>query len=283
MEQEQKQEQYTYIVEQNASKIFNIPSNKQLNINIFCYSINNDIINPFLLFMFEEINNILYFPKFILNCDEEFNIEDKLTNLFSGLFTYHGIIINGDDYYCVVRIDDIHNFYNNIYKNNYFALATEIINNKKIFNYSFSNEIINLFINNPSFYSLVNENTNYCYKLPDVVYKYVGPDEVNYYLNFGNKKEKFFESCDEYYFFNRRINNSLRYVTLIRYALFTGNKIHFENNDELILNDREIDEILENDRYKTIIISYLNQNHNYPDILVKNYNNFIPLSYITLN
>ena len=272
---------YTYIIEKKASKIFELPS-RHYQLNILCYSINEDIINPFLLFMVEQKNNCLNFPKLLLNYNE-FNIEDELINIIPYPFVYHGIICDTyNNHYGVVRINK---FLEEIPNKNYFVLATEIINNKKIYNYLFSKEIINLFICNPSLYLLINTNTKYAYKLPDVAYKYINSDEENYYLNFGNRKEKFFESCDEYYFFNKSINYSLRHVTIIRYALFTGNKIHFENNDELILNDYEINELLKNDKYKTIIISYLNQsqNHNYPDILVLNYNNFIPLSCIQIN
>lgn len=267
---------YTYFIEENASKLCQLPT-YQHELNILCYSINEDIIEPFLLFMVKEKNNLLNFPKLLLPANEEFNVEDELSNIFSQPFIYHGIICDKfNNYYAVVKVNDI-------LDGNFFALATEIMNNKKIYNYSFSKEIINTFIKNPIFYLLIDKNTRYAYKLPDVAYKYINSDEVNYYLNFKSKKEKFFESCDEYYFFNKSINSELRYITIVRYAIFTGNKIHFENNDELILNDYEIDELLENDKYKTIIISYLNQNHNYPDILVINYDNFLPLSYANIN
>jgi hypothetical protein len=272
-----KMNEYTYIVEKKASKMCQLPSN-QYQLNILCYLINEDIVEPFLLFMVEKINNFFHFPKLLLplNFEENFDIENALTEIIQQEFIYHGIVCDTfNNYYAVIRTQST--------ENNYFALASEIINNKKIYNYSFSKEIINLFIRNPSFYLLINKKTKYAYKLPDVAYKYINSDEINYYLNFNNKKEKFFESCDEYYFFNKSISNSLRHVTIVRYALFTGNKIHFENNNELILNDYEINELLENDKYKTIIISYLNANNNYPDILVINYNNFIALSFINID
>jgi hypothetical protein len=269
-----------YIIETNASKIFEFPS-KHYQLNILCYSINKDIINPFLLFMVQKTNNLLTFPKLLLDCDEEFNIENKLLDIIPYTFIYHGIVSDlNNNHYAVVNITNTNT--NTNQQNNYFVLATEIINYKKMYNYLFSKEIINLFMHNPSFYLLINKNTNYAYKLPDVVYKYINFDEENYYLNFENKKEKFFESCGEYYFFNKSINNSLRHVTIVRYALFTGNTIYYENNNELAMNDNEINKLLENKKYKNIIILYLNQNHN-PDILVVDYNNFISLSCIQIN
>ena len=269
-----------YIVEKNASKMCQLPSN-QKQLNIICYSINEDIIEPFLLFMVEKINNFFNFPKLLfVNYEENFNIENVITEIINNnSFIYHGIVCDTfDNYYAVVKIKTP--FETEKY---YFALASEIINNKKIYDYSFSKEIVNLFIYNPSFYLLINKKTKYAYKLPDVAYKYINYDEINYYLNFNNKKEKFFNNCDEYYFFNKSISNSLRHITIVRYALFTGNKIHFENNNELMLNDYEINELLKNDKYKTIIVSYLTINDNYPDILVINYNNFIALSFININ
>jgi hypothetical protein len=275
-----KMNEYIYIVEKNASKMCHLPSNER-QLNIICYSINEDIVEPFLLFMVKKINNFFNFPKLLLpeNYEENFNIENSISEIVNDSFIYNGIVCDTfDNYYAVVRIQSP-----NETENNYFVLATEIINNKKIYNYLFSKEIVNLFLHNPSFYLLINKKTKYAYKLPDVAYKYINTDEINYYLNFNNKTEKFFESCDEYYFFNKSISNSLRHITIVRYALFSGNKIHFENNIELTLGDYEINELLKNDKYKTIIISYLNKNDNYPDILVINYDNFIALSYININ
>jgi hypothetical protein len=263
---------YIYVAEENASKLFNLPP-ENYELNILCYSINEDIMEPFLLFMVEKNNNFLNFPKLLLNSNEDFDIENNLERIIPTEFIYKGVISDkNNNYYILVNVEKT---FSNC--QNYFALVTEIINYKKIYNYSFAREITNLFINNPSFYLLINKTTKYSYKLPDVVHKYINPDETNYYLNFGNKKEKFYESCDEYFFFNRAINN-LRHVTIVRYALFSGNKIYFEDDDEFMLNDYEINELLKNDKYKTITISYSTQNHNFPDMLVVNYNNFIALS-----
>ena len=47
---------YTYLIEKNASKMVQLPSH-QYQLNVLCYSINEDIMEPFLLFMVEEKNN----------------------------------------------------------------------------------------------------------------------------------------------------------------------------------------------------------------------------------
>jgi hypothetical protein len=274
---------YTYIVEKNASKMCQLP-NELTHINIICYSINTYIVEPFLLFMVEKIDNCLNFPKLYLPVDD---IEREISILLEHYnYIYNGIVCDSmNNYYAVVKIQEQqHKEQSTInVKKYFFVLATEIINNKHSFQNTFSSEMINSFIQNPTFYLLINKKTKYAYKLPDVAYKYIDSDDKNYYLSFQNKKEKFFENCDEYYFFNKSISNSLRHVTIMRYALFTGNKIHFENNQDFILNDYEINDLLKNDKYKTIIISYLNTNDNYPDILVVDYNIFSVLSYVNID
>jgi hypothetical protein len=267
---------YVYILEKNASKMCQLPDNLT-HINIICYSINTDIVEPFLLFMVEKIHNFCNFPKLYLPIDD---IEKELSVILEPFnYIYNGLVCDKmNNYYANVKIQEPINMEKYI-----FVLATEIINNKHIFQNKFSSDIINLFIQNPQFYLLINKKTKYAYKLPDVAYKYINNDEINYYLNFQNKKEKFFEKCDEYYFFNKSISNSLRHVTIMRYALFTGNKVHFENNEDFILNDYEINGLLKNDKYKTITISYLNINDNYPDILAMDYNIFSALSYVNID
>ena len=225
---------FIYMIEENASEIFDFPSTDYCELNMLCYTINENAIDPFLLFMVEKKEIIekkdyeFHFPKLLLNRHEEFNIQDKISEMIGENFIYYGVIKDEQsNYYAIIRIQ------NHIHQNNYFfALATEIINYKKIYNYKISREITDAFIKNPLFYLLINRNTQYPYKLPDLAYKYINSDEENYYLNFGNKKEKMFESCDEYYFFNKSMNNLLRHVTIIRYAIFTGNKIYYENNNE---------------------------------------------------
>jgi hypothetical protein len=65
--------EYTYIVEKKASKMCQLPSN-QCQLNILCYLVNEDIIEPFLLFMVKKINNIFNFPKLLLPLNFEENI-----------------------------------------------------------------------------------------------------------------------------------------------------------------------------------------------------------------
>jgi hypothetical protein len=282
---------YIYRIEQIASKMCQIPE----EFHILCYSINELCIEPFLLFMVEKKNDMLSFPKIhttpnnttntetTIDIDDPNYIESILNEYLNCQFNYYGMVCDmNNNYYAVVNIEmDIIN--SNVNPNIFYAISSEIINNKKIFNYSFSEDIIHLFLNTPTFFLLIDKITKYPYKLPDVAYKIVSNEEINYYLTFGNEKEKVFENCDEYYFFNKSfaaIKSSASITSsLIRYALFTGHKIYFENNDSFILNDYEIQDLLKNDKYKTLIINYDDSTNDLPDILVTNYHNFVPLSF----
>jgi hypothetical protein len=281
---------YIYRIEQIASKMCPIPE----ELNILCYSINEVCIEPFLLFMVEKKNDVLSFPKInthltttintstMVDIDDPNYVENMLTEYLNCQINYHGIVCDVDNnYYAVVNIGmDLINQNQN--QNLFYAISSEIINNKKLFNYPFSQDIIHLFLNTPTFFLLIDKTTKYPYKLPDVAYKIVSNEKINYYLTFGNEKEKVFENCDEYYFFNKSFDQSLTSsltTSLIRYALFTGHKLYFENNDSFMLNDYEIQDMLKNDKYKTIIINYDDSTNDLPDILVMNYNNFVPLSF----
>ena len=265
-----------YQLEKMASKQYAIQE-PNVKINILCYNICTDLIEPFLLFMLKHDKqlNEMIFP-FVMSDDTDEDIEDKICDLLTlQNIVYYGILCdNLDNYFAIVKIIDIPKIKT---ENIYFSPTTEIINNKKIYDIPIQHNITKIFINTPIIGMLLDKKTKYFYNLPDVVYKHADKNNENSLLIFGNEKEKIFESCDEYYFFNRKyIYNNLN---CIRFAMFVGNKVHFENNDELILTDAEINHLLKNDKYKTIIISYTNFTNQNPDILSLDYNNFIPISF----
>ena len=157
---------YVYRIEQIASKMCVVPG----EFTILCYSINTDCIEPFLLFMVEKQNDQkLNFPKIKIkmqvdsveddNCDHRY-VETRLMEYFNCDINYLGMVCDiSDNYYAVVKME--HDMLKDTNTNNiFYALATEIINNKKLYNYLFSEEIINLFLNTPTFYMLINKNKN---------------------------------------------------------------------------------------------------------------------------
>jgi len=278
---------YYYSVEEIASKMYELPENCN-ELNVLCYNINTKIVEPFLLFMMkkDETTNIMNFFKIFNNLNDIYEIEKNVDLLMKHIgfvnYIYYGIICdNFENYFVVVEIKNFENF-NTIFflkKNIYFSLTSEIINSKKIFGFSINEKITEIFTNTPMIGILTNNKNKKIYKLPDVAYKYINKHQENYYSIFANEKEKLFESCDEYYFFNREYLtnlNNLDTICCIKYATFTDNQIYFENEECFSLTDHEIDEILLNHKYKTLFINYLNGNSEQnPDLLVVNYNSFI--------
>jgi hypothetical protein len=286
---------YEYLIEKYASKLYKLPENIT-KINLLCYTINSNIIFPFLLFLlFKDEDNILKFPIIEINNDEPFeNMINEYFNKYFNYFdiSYNGIICNNNIYFLMIEIKIKNNFldFSEQYPNIYFSLSSEIINYKKINNYLIDKNITQMFLNIPEFGILYDKNNKINYKIPDVAYKIISHEQLNYFLFFQNKKENNFNLINDYYFFYRKLkinenendnkseNENKKYI--FRYALFCGNKLRFEMNDTISITDFEINELLKFDTYKTLYI--LHTMSDLPDILAINENNFTLLTYYNL-
>jgi hypothetical protein len=141
--------------------------------------------------------------------------------------------------------------------------------------------IINLFTNVREVGQLINMENNEYYMLPDVVYTSDKKNDSEFKSIFGNVKTKIYDNCREYYYFYRSFDNVVKHNDYInRYALFTEGKIYLENAKEFTLNDEVIEHLYPE---PCIIICYSNKNNINPDMLVKNYENFVCLSYHILD
>ena len=292
---------YEYLIEKYASKLYKLPENIT-KINLLCYTINSNIIFPFLLFLlFKDEDNILKFPIIEINNDESFeNMINEYFNKYFNYFdiSYNGIICNNNIYFLMIEIKIKNNYldFSEQYPNIYFSLSSEIINYKKINNYLIDKNITQMFLNIPEFGILYDKNNKINYKIPDVAYKIISHEQLNYFLFFQNKKENNFNLINDYYFFYRKLkindnennnkndnkseneNENEKYI--FRYALFCGNKLRFEMNDTISITDFEINELLKFDTYKTLYI--LHTMSDLPDILAINENNFTLLTYHNL-
>jgi len=198
----------------------------------------------------------------------------------------------------------------------WFALPTEIMNTQTICNIPISQSVTNLFLNMPELGMLHNPQTNNSmYPLPDAVYTGANFKKVEFCSVFGNSKEQIYNACGEYFYFYRIFEDAVReggwkrsYLesdseteTIIksivdnefgrynrgginRYALFPGNyATHIEKTNRFSLTDDIINGLLgEKD---TIVIQYENEELDtiLPDLLVKEYESFTPISYHMLN
>ena len=211
----------------------------------------------------------------ILNCEYDDISEDA----------YKGIVF-GDNYltpYVLVNISgiDICGIHFFRQTTTWFVLPSEIVNNQNVLNVNMDKNIINLFTNVREVGQLINMENNEYYMLPDVVYTSDKKNDSEFKSIFGNVKTKIYDNCREYYYFYRSFDNVVKHNDYInRYALFTEGKIYLENAKEFTLNDEVIEHLYPE---PCIIICYSNKNNINPDMLVKNYENFVCLSYHILD
>jgi len=224
---------------------------------------------------------------------------------------YKGIVFGDDSWtpYVLVNITGIDISGLNFMRQTtcWFVLPSEIINTKKVCNIDIDSEIIHLFTDIPQLSLLMNNKTNENYILPDAVYTGSEIKNAEFQSIFGNIKRKIYNNCGEYYFFYRSFsdavkdggwlrvgnsnkigdriivdNHSSKYITgcINRYALFVEGKIYLETGRELRLTDDIIESLYPE---PCIIICYSGEHEIKPDILVKNYESFVSLSYHKLN
>jgi hypothetical protein len=236
----------------------------------------------------------------ILGCDHTRITEDM----------YKGVLFGQDGItsYALVNITGIDIYGINLMRQttSWFVLPSEIINTKKVCNINIDSDVTYLFTEVPQLGLLVNTHTNKYYMLPDAVYTGNEIKQVEFNSIFGNRKTKTYESCGEYYFFYRSFGdavndggwlkngnnkigeriifetNSNKYIVggINRYALFMEGKIYLEVNKEFSLKDEVIKNLYQE---PCIVIYYSGERDIKPDVLVKNYESFVCLSYHKLN
>jgi len=215
---------------------------------------------------------------------------------------------------CLVDISsvDIFRISNTKLNKTWFALPTEIMNTQTICNIHIANSVSDVFLLMPELGMLHNPQTNNSvYPLPDAVYTGSYFKNVEFSSVFGVPREQLYISCGEYFYFYRIFEDAVkeggwtraylptednkkslvdneygRYIRggINRYALFAGNYVtHIEKTNKFSLTDDIINDIFgEKD---TIVIQYENEGVDtiLPDLLVKNYESYTPISYHMLN
>ena len=206
---------------------------------------------------------------------------------------------------------DIFRISNTKLNSTWFALPTEIINIQSICNIPIDSNLNRLFLSSPELGMLHNPETNEMYPLPDAVYSGSHFKQVEFNSVFGVPRKQVYASCGEYFYFHRifedavreggwnmnmseitNATNSLtdneygRYIRggINRYALFPENySIHIEKTNRFSLTDDIINGFLSSK--DTIVIQYENEELDtiLPDLLVKEYESFLPISYHMLN
>lgn len=288
----------------------------QIMVNKICNNNSNNVVDikeEFILpsiILNEERNSI---SKLLINDVKSYLQKIHCDSNSLNLEAYKGIISDGENMYALVNISnlDIKYLYLTAAIKTWFVLTTEIINTKTVCNIPISEMVTNLFIKNSDLGVLRKKNLTSIYSCPDVVYS--GSDYKKSELNviFGPDKAILYDMDIPYYpFFNtfgnaviaggwlqayedivdlnqislfntkkKMIDNKYgRYVTggITRYALFiktTVNIVHdiFDTNSMYMYSLAD-----------TIILQS-NNNDFGPNVLVKNLEQFVPISYHMLD
>ena len=354
---------YRYLIEDQIDRdvtVHTLLDNNTNTLNILCYHVNTESKYPFIQFMLEKIPfcGELLREQFILpsymfsnfytndNTIEHFVINKVKKSLAFincnyekvNLSMYKGIYYDKKNKpYALVNISDIDINYIALNRNSniWFALPSEILNTRDICNIEISEDIYNLFSENPML-SLLHYNnvSNYkdmtmldnvkplsIYPVPDVVYTGGEYKDVQFCSIFGVKRREIYKNMGENYYFFRNFNNAVKeggwcldggieiidlenknithnkvgkliidneYGRFIkgginRYAIFIENpSIVFDDNDDN--DDKNEDNLNENGEKKcSIILKQDTSNKILPDILVKDYNMFFPLTFHELD
>lgn len=301
---------YKYLLEEKSNKNLNfndiVNENGICYLNILCYHVETQHKYPFLQFMMEKIpfcDNIVkeeIICPYIYTSNTSKSVEELvLDRVTEGLKLlgcdyskvsedmYKGIVCMDETSigYALVNISDIDIYGINFNRQTttWFVLPSEIINNKDILSITIESDVINLFTKFPFIGCLSSFNTNEYYIIPDVVYTKSELKQAEFESVFGVSKNKEYNNCSEYYFFNRalydigwfkEVKENNIYVN--RYALFVEGKIYLEKEIEFSLTDEDIENLYPE---PCIMICYLENNNLKSDMLVKNYDSFISLSY----
>ena len=234
---------------------------------------------------------------------------------------YNGLFKDSEEtQYALVDISDIDIKYLNLSRSSpiLFSLPTEIINTGSICNIPINENVKSLFTSIPELGILRNKKSNKMFPLPIACYNGKDFVKVSFDSIFGLSKKKIYNNCGEYYFFYKDFLSSVkeggwvkeggdclidrtdkkithfndrllvdneygRYISggINKYAIFIDSldSTYEEESDTLMLNDDDINEYKDS----CIFILFKNSSIRTPNILIKNYESFMPLSYFELD
>jgi hypothetical protein len=167
----------------------------------------------------------------------------------------------------------------------WFVLPSEIINNRHILNIGIDEQMLELFLNAPHLGLLTNAETNDAFILPDVAYTCDEFKQCQFHSIFGVSRRKVYKNCRQHYFFNNSLESSViqqhstsplvdKNIGITRYAVFVEGKMYIESEAEFSLSDNTINRLYSD---PCIVICYSKYTTK-PDLLVKDYSSFFPLS-----
>ena len=291
-----------------------------INITLICYHITTDSKYPFVQIMLEKIQleqlEQLVLPSIMLTkkdtniCDlivtkinqdlKQIRCSDNLTKE-----AYKGIFCDDNDtIYALIDMSliNIQCLYLTTLSKIWFALSTEMINIGSICNIPINKDVNKLFSAIPELGALYKNNLKDVYILPDVVYTGSDYKKAEFQSLFGPTKEMIY-----HYFFHsfsgavreggwaksqeieitpELVDKNGKYIKggINRYALFFENSEFYTGiiNEDFRNNIVRLDQMIE-DKFNSATCIVLKNSNNGPNILVKEYDAFQPLSFHSLN
>jgi hypothetical protein len=220
---------------------------KNNKLNIILYNLVENDQNPFLLFLLHKIknNDLLTLPRF--NIEDTKTIKHNINKIikyfenelgnddFSPNIIYNGFIEYNDEIYVLLNYNTNtnnlkieHNKYNSKW---WWTLSSELVNYKKLLNFSIDENVTDFFMNNTKFLFLYDKN-NIQYESPIVGYYGGYYKQISAVVSLGLKREKPYAFFGPYYYFGD-------YKQAMRYSIWNSLKQPMEVNNKLITIDEE--------------------------------------------
>ena len=243
---------YSYPIHNHIEQdISVIDIDRDTMINVCCYYVSTTSIRPFLkylLFKYPEedtaYSDLLVFPFFKYSeMEEHIDVvdyaKDKISSMFdfvtSSSLKYKGVIKNDDGLNIFIELSESDfSDYNDIaYKSRdnsiWFALISEIVDERKLLNFPINDSVSDLFLHNDHLIYLYDDNGKQ-YVTPIVVYHGSYYKVTSFISVFGIKKSSVFSSLGPYYYFGN-------YEKALRYAVWSKSHEPVYIDDEKITDD----------------------------------------------
>ena len=243
---------------------------------------------------------------------EKFDENLEYNGYFSKVDDDNDLYLIFDITKCNVQLNDIEKNINTVW----LALLDEILNHKHLCNMIIHYKLANFFTLNEDFCFLLDEN-NRSYEIPVVGYVGKPESKLNFTYTFGQTMDNKTGVLGPFYYFSNYLNafdDAVKFNDgkqgLVRFALFLGNTKYIENQQNDNIDDSEImsqrleDDTLDqthewltmritdhdgkwSESYNSAYLGYIELDNgtflNRPTIVLKEYNQQMPLSYHYVN
>ena len=196
---------YYYYPIENLNKDFQ-KVRKGSTIHICLYSVTLSDYKPFiqyLLFKHSTSDNLVSFPYFTFKgIDLENQCHKKISEITHEKYVIRGMVSKENDTYILASLPDNSCSLQKLTKKSqwWFALLSEIINERKILYFPIHNSVTDLFYYNPDLLYILDEN-NIPYEAPLALYNGQHADKTNFIARFGISKSSPLASMGPYYYF----------------------------------------------------------------------------------